>query len=293
VKNQSTVAVLLAAYNGQEWIVEQLSSILKQKGIIVTVYVSVDLSTDGTYELLQKLTLTHVNIKVLPYGERYGGAASNFFRLIRDVDFSSFDYVAFSDQDDIWFDWKLRRAISMLDDSGSVAYSSDMTAFWPDGREQILKKSYKQCKYDHFFESPGAGCTFVFETKVLHEFKLEFNKICHLASEVTANHDWYLYAYVRQKGFNWYIDECTTMKYRQHSNNEMGINSGFKSYLSRLKMVKNHWYKRQVKLVLESFCPELKPKLLNRFYLIFNFYKLRRRPRDRIALLIMLLFGLF
>ena len=42
------VAVLLAAYNGMQWIEEQLASILGQSAVDVTVYISIDPSTDGT-----------------------------------------------------------------------------------------------------------------------------------------------------------------------------------------------------------------------------------------------------
>lgn len=288
-----SICVLLAAYNGFEWIEEQVESILVQKNAVVTVFISVDLCEDSTYELVKDLELKYSNVNVLPYGCRYGGAAANFFRLIKDVDISVFDYVSLADQDDIWFDWKLDRAITKLYEGQSVAYSSNVLAFWPDGREQVLKKSYPQCDYDHYFESPGAGCTFVFESKILQEFKLKFKQFSKQANKITVNHDWYLYAYVRQQGLAWYIDDTSTMRYRQHSKNEMGVNSGFKNYMARIEMVKSHWYKNQVELVLESFAPELKSKLLNRSYLIRNFYKLRRRPRDRVAILIMLLLGVF
>ena len=72
------------------------------KNVIVNIYVSVDLSTDNTIEIIRKYQMYESRIKLLKYGERYGGAAKNFFRLIRDVDFFKYDYVAFSDQDDIW-----------------------------------------------------------------------------------------------------------------------------------------------------------------------------------------------
>jgi rhamnosyltransferase len=287
------VAVLLAGFNGRNWIEEQIKSILNQNGVDVTLYISIDLSVDGTNDLVISLASVNKNIVVLSYGESYGSAAANFFRLISEVDTSDFDYVALSDQDDVWLDWKLNRAVSILGESSFVAYSSNMTAFWPDGREQLLRKSYRQCKYDHFFESPSAGCTFVFEQAVLSGFKSKFNSISQFAKNVTTNHDWYLYAYVRQLGMNWYIDDCSAIMYRQHSSNEMGVNSGFKNYVSRLKMVASRWYRVQVENVIDSFAPELKPKLLNRFFLICNFYKLRRRPRDRFALLFMILLGLF
>ena len=40
---------------------------------------------------------THPNVTLLPSAGPFKGAARNFFRLIRDVDFSEFDFVSFSD----------------------------------------------------------------------------------------------------------------------------------------------------------------------------------------------------
>ena len=44
-----SVAVLLAAFNGIKWIEEQVKSIFNQKDINIHIYISVDLSNDGTY----------------------------------------------------------------------------------------------------------------------------------------------------------------------------------------------------------------------------------------------------
>lgn len=55
-------------------------------------------------------------INILPEIGRMGSASQNFFRLIRDVDFDSFDYVAFSDQDDIWKLDKLNHAIIAIEE---------------------------------------------------------------------------------------------------------------------------------------------------------------------------------
>lgn len=48
--NLPKVAVLLAAYNGMQWIKEQIDTVFNQQDVDVTIYISVDLSTDGTYE---------------------------------------------------------------------------------------------------------------------------------------------------------------------------------------------------------------------------------------------------
>ena len=55
MSSNSSVAVLLAAYNGIRWINEQINSILNQKYVNVVVYISVDISSDGTYEWCKEL----------------------------------------------------------------------------------------------------------------------------------------------------------------------------------------------------------------------------------------------
>lgn len=77
--NLPKVAVLLAAYNGMQWIKEQIDTVFNQQNVDVTIYISVDLSTDGTYEWAEQLAETHANVVLLPYGERFGGAGPNFF----------------------------------------------------------------------------------------------------------------------------------------------------------------------------------------------------------------------
>ena len=93
------IAVLLAAYNGERWIQEQINSILTQKKVDVTVYVSLDLSNDKTLDIIE--TYKKKSVILLPYGDKFGAAAPNFYRLIQDVDFQNYDYIALSDQDDI------------------------------------------------------------------------------------------------------------------------------------------------------------------------------------------------
>lgn len=114
VRKSVKVAILLAAYNGEKWLVDQVESILHQTDLAPTIFISLDLSDDDSLALCEKLAEQNSNIQLLPYGERFGGAGKNFYRLIRDVDFSDFDYVALSDQDDIWLSNKLSHAAAMM-----------------------------------------------------------------------------------------------------------------------------------------------------------------------------------
>lgn len=242
------VAVCLAAYNGKPWLEEQLQSILAQDGVDVTVFISVDVSNDGTEAFVDALATKEPRLRVLPHGQRFGGAAGNFFRLLREVDVSGFDYVSFADQDDVWFADKLSRACATLRSLGAAAYSSNVTAFWPDGRELLVNKAQPQRRWDFLFESAGPGCTFVMEAGLIRQFKEAFGMRWDELAGV-ALHDWFLYAFARAHGYRWFIDPRPGMRYRQHATNQFGVNRGMRANLDRLNKVMRGWLLGQARLI--------------------------------------------
>ena len=292
MSNSPSVAVLLAAYNGMEWIEEQVSSILSQKSISIEIFISVDLSNDKTHEWCQGLAGKNAHVKVLPYGEKFGGAAKNFFRLIRDVDFSCFDYVALSDQDDIWDGSKLHHAIRTIEQDSLDGYSSDVIAFWSNGREKLVKKSFPQKKFDYFFEAAGPGCTYVLKQQPTQKFKKFLIKNWENINCIES-HDWLIYAFFRSRGMSWCIDSEPLMLYRQHESNQVGSNFGFLAYLKRIKMVKSGWYRSEVRKISEIISINDDAFNLDIWFLIKNFYQLRRQNRDTFILLLMILLGFF
>lgn len=235
-KNPLSIAVLLAAYNGMAWIEEQVDSILQQKKVDIDIYISVDISNDGTYEWCEDLATKNNRVKVLPYGDRFGGAAKNFFRLIRDVDFSTYDYISLADQDDIWRPGKLIRAVEKLQETGSEGYSSNATAFWPSGRELLVKKSHAQKKWDFLFEAGGPGCTYVM-SRILVSSIQSFIRKNKKQMKLVWLHDWFCYCYARSMGYSWFIDEYSSLMYRQHLDNEVGVNLGLRAMLFRAKKI--------------------------------------------------------
>ena len=56
------VCVLLAAYNGDKYISEQLDSILAQNGVLLDIYISLDLSTDRSFEIIESYIKKYSNI---------------------------------------------------------------------------------------------------------------------------------------------------------------------------------------------------------------------------------------
>ncbi|KTD30173.1 glycosyltransferase [Legionella maceachernii] len=243
-------AVLLAVYNGMQYLEEQVDTILNQQDVHVSLFVSVDLSTDGSLEWFYDLSARDSRVIVLPYGEKFGGAARNFFRLIRDVNLSPFDFVAFADQDDHWYLNKLSRAIHTISASHYDAYSSNVIAFWEDGKRLLINKSQSQRRWDYVFEAAGPGCTYVMTAKLMCAIK---NHLLHIWDPLqsVSLHDWFCYAFARANGFKWYIDDQPSMLYRQHANNQVGVNLGLKAYANRFKKIRNGWWLTQALLISE------------------------------------------
>ncbi len=283
------IAVLLAAYNGMQWIEEQLVSILDQAGVDVTLYISIDPSTDGTEAWCAAYSAEYPNVVLLPEAGKFGGASRNFFRLIRDVDFSHYDFIAFADQDDTWLPDKLQRATREIRSRYCDAYSSNVTAFWPDGKTRLLDKSQRQVEWDFLFEAAGPGCTYVLSNRLGQSLKTAVIADWESLQKVSL-HDWYCYAFARSHDFNWYIDPVPSMDYRQHERNQVGANKGLSSLIARYKTIHDGWWFNQVKLIAFLVGQGADPfvqtwqKLRCRqlMKLSFSAWRCRRRVRDKV-----------
>jgi rhamnosyltransferase len=244
------IAVLLAVQNGVAWLPEQLESILGQTGVAVSVFCSVDVSSDGSEQWVDQFALADSRLTVLPHGQRFGDAASNFFRLLADVDVSAFDSVAFADQDDLWLADKLFRAHQVMQRSGAQGYSSNVLAFWPDGRETLIKKNQPQARWDFLFEAAGPGCTYVLSRRLTVALQ---DLIQRRGAEVrrVGLHDWFAYAFARAHGYQWQIDDHVGMRYRQHEDNQVGVNTGPHAFARRARVVLSGWGLAQSALIAD------------------------------------------
>ena len=276
------IATLLAAYNGAAFIDEQIQTILNQDNVDIRLHISVDFSEDDTLKRCLQYQDNDSRVVVLPYGEVYGGAAANFFRLIVDADIGDSEYVALADQDDIWLPRKLIRAIDVITNSEADGYSANVMAFWPDGNCRLIKKDFKLKRYDHFFEAAGPGCTYVLTKEIYFDLRKTIQLKRHDLSRVTL-HDWFIYAFCRESKRSWVIDSEPHMLYRQHDKNQVGSNFGFDAFLKRLKMIGSGWYGTQVELIAKI----LEVQLKGRMWRISSFLQLRRRPRDAFLLLVL------
>lgn len=290
------VCVILAVCNGENYIEQQLKTILWQDKVNPNIYISDDCSIDHSMQICSSMQSQYKQIKIINQTKKLGGAARNFFYLLKEANFDDCDYVALSDQDDIWRTDKLNHAISIMLQHDVDAYSSNVTAFWLDGKKMLIDKAQSQTTYDYMFESAGPGCTFVISKKLAVAIQL-FLKTHDAKCNEIALHDWFIYAFARSKKYNWYIDPEPTMLYRQHDSNVIGANRGLQPMLARLKKIRHGWYDQQIKLIAHTlgyqhtWPIQLLTRLgfKDRMTLALHARKFRRRLRDQIAFAIYVL----
>ena len=89
----------MATYNGEKYLAEQIDSILVQSYSDFELIISDDCSTDSTRIILKKYEEKDSRIK-LHFNETNLGFKKNFEQTLR---FCSGEFIAFADQDDVWF----------------------------------------------------------------------------------------------------------------------------------------------------------------------------------------------
>lgn len=221
------IDILMATYNGERFIGEQIESIQGQTYQNWRLLVSDDCSCDATLDVVRRYAAEDSRIRIVSEGVRYGGAKENFFALMRKADAS---YVMFCDQDDVWRSDKIAVEISVLLDSearyGSsrpIMAHSNLALIDGDGRNLGLTMRDLIVDVDMRFASPAqlmftnvaAGCTMVMNRSCLDE-SLKANCL-----DSVYMHDWWVTLVACMLGRRVYIDESLVF-YRQHENNVVG-----------------------------------------------------------------------
>lgn len=118
------VNVLMSTYNGEQYVGQQIESILEQERINVRLYIRDDGSSDRTVEILQQYANNDtVNLvwddtrSAQSRRNQNRGYGYSFLKLLHMV--KDGDYWAFSDQDDVWMPDKLVHAIGVMESGDS------------------------------------------------------------------------------------------------------------------------------------------------------------------------------
>lgn len=227
------VAILLATRNGERFLQEQLASYERQTFRDWELYASDDGSSDRTIALIQDFVQTQ-NRKVVVRSGPQRGYSQNFMSLVLDVSVAA-DFFAFSDQDDIWSDDKLERALGwlntipaddpavyftrteLMDEAGNYLGLSPLFQRTPDFRNALV-------------QNIGGGNTMVFN-KAARQLLIDFG------AHDAVSHDWWLYQVVTGAGGAVRYDPVPSVKYRQHGKNMVGSGAGWRARMDRLRLM--------------------------------------------------------
>ncbi len=215
------IDILLATYNGQQYLREQLDSILSQSYSNFRLLISDDLSTDNTREILAEYVEKDKRIIVFNQ-ERNLGVVKNFEFLLKKVESR---YYMFSDQDDIWKENKIEKSLKTLEETNSELVYTDLEVV--DENLNVTYESYwklkgiynKIKKYNNFeslyLNNFVTGCTMLSKKELIKEVLPLPN------TSKFVLHDYWIPLILSQKYKITYIEE-PLIKYRQHKNNKVG-----------------------------------------------------------------------
>lgn len=246
------IKILLASYNGEKYIEEQIRSILAQQNVEVDIMVRDDHSSDKTVALVKEHFSTlplHINTPGT------GSAAHNFLKMVEHLQFdASFEYVAFADQDDIWLPNKLAAAVEELTKHNASLYCSNLTKWdTSNGSYSLLKKDFPQKKYDYLFEGGSAGCTYVMTKDFAQQFQA-FIQAMDFSDWKGLSHDWLVYFFARSKGYKVVIDPKPYILYRLHTENVHGhLNKlTWKTIVDKSSQVLNGYYQHHAEHLITA-----------------------------------------
>lgn len=227
----ATVQILLATYNGEQYIATQLESLLVQDYADFEVLVSDDCSTDDTLAIVRRYAAIDSRIRVVDNAVRHGNARDNFFSLLERA---TAPYVAFCDQDDLWLPdkiavemAKMRRLEEMYGADVPLLVFSDLAVV----REDLSIVSPTFVTYSGasprrlslanlLAQNVAAGCSIIANRALYHDtLRLPEDK------EAVGMHDWWLMLIAASFGHIDYVDQPTLL-YRQHNDNSVGATSG-------------------------------------------------------------------
>jgi glycosyltransferase involved in cell wall biosynthesis len=215
-KIQKTVLVLLSTFNGEKWLREQIESILSQKDVSVILLIRDDGSTDNTSQVVLKFREQISKME----DQTHLGFNQSYLKLMLESKKYEFDYIAFSDQDDIWDENKLIQAINLINSSGKNHYSSRRFIFSNDDRQNINQiipeRPVKALSYNFLVENVAPGCT----TVLTRDFFL--NEIVNRLSLMLIEYDYFIYMLAAITD-NCCFDSDSRIRYRLHNSNAIGI----------------------------------------------------------------------
>lgn len=229
------IAIIMAVYNGETYLREQLDSLLHNTCTDFVLHVFDDGSTDASPEILTEYAGKHPEQIFYHRNKENHGVIRNFLEGCACVDA---DYYMFCDQDDVWLPEKIAHTLQKMQDAEQSAPNTPIVAFGDatvvDEHLNTLHPSFqRQSGYRTdaldlahiMMENKLIGCTVLFNATLK-------NLISEISPAIRM-HDWWIALIAASMGQIVYLDEPLLL-YRQHTGNVVGGSSRSHYIKSRL-----------------------------------------------------------
>lgn len=249
MKNDKKIAILMATYNGEKYIREQIDSLLAQTNQDWNLYIHDDHSSDNTLTIIDEYRTNHNNIFLLEDEiQQPRGAKFSFIWLVEHIESM---YYMFCDQDDIWLPHKIQLIFDKMQEAESK-YKDNPICIHTDSAVcdencNITEPSlwYRMTRDNDMFDSLSmcrVTCRVFSHNMMINHLA----KKCILPfDERIYMHDWWTALKVNASGGKVIgIHEATTL-YRQHANNvcaapTFGNNKYWISKISNIRRTIRH-----------------------------------------------------
>lgn len=253
-----TVSILLACYNGEKYLCEQLDSILNQDFQNFVLYISDDGSSDNTGKILSEYSERDQRIKIFPKHEPNKSACKHFLYMLEKVESNLF---LFSDQDDVWTMNHVSKLVNYYENlsekrkKNPILIHSDLSVvdqnLCPISEsffEYALLEKYPIHKHSYFLENNVTGGVMLVNS-ALKKYIFRNKKFLAENLDKIPMHDHFFALIANYFGSVFFVDEKLEY-YRQHSNNVVGAKNvkSFKNYIHKFFHIDDDWLKKSCKL---------------------------------------------
>ncbi|XOQ42835.1 MAG: Glycosyltransferase family 2 protein [Clostridium sp.] len=221
------ITILMAAYNGEKYIGEQIDSILNQTETNWKLVIQDDCSSDATYQIACRYAEKYPDkIATFRRDENSGSAASNFFSMLA---YADGDYVMFCDDDDVWLPNKIEKSMELMRKTERkvgmqkpILVHTDLTVVdekrtvLADSMFQLQKFDSTRCKLNHILaQNIVTGCTMTVNQSLVQMVNKEG------IPKHAVMHDWWFAIVAAAFGTIAFV-QTPTILYRQHRQNVVG-----------------------------------------------------------------------
>ncbi len=263
------IAVLLAVYNGEKYLKDQIDSLLAQTVSDIKIILRDDGSTDASMSIVKSYCEKYPDKISSITGKATGSALKNFSLLLQSCD-DSFDYIMFCDQDDVWLPDKIEKTLAVMqkcEENTEIPMLVHTDLKVADSKLGVINQSFFDFqKLDQtditlpklLVQNYVTGCTVMINRAL--------KNVCQKVPDDCIMHDWWLALVAVLFGRLCCLNE-PTMLYRQHDANQVGAKASYglgfiKRKLQTLGEVRKNYNATytQARLLLKCYGDILKPE---------------------------------